>query len=101
MLSKIFAAVVLAVTLVFVGAQTNTAEANQGFQVVGIRTYLSIREEPTTYSHELARVPNGTILYCRYDRGGHIILQSNGFYGVFYNGIEGWASSRYLEHIIF
>ena len=99
MLSKFFAAVVLAVTLFFVGAQTNTAEAN--WQVVGIRTYLSIREEPTTYSHELARVPNGTILYCRYDRGGHIILQSNGFYGVFYNGIEGWASSRYLEHIIF
>lgn len=94
MLKNFFATVVLALTLVFVGAQDNTAEA--GYRVVGIRTYLSIREEPSIYSRELARVSNGTILIQVVGRDENAPIERNGFWMVEYNGIQGWASSRYL-----
>ena len=95
MFKKFFATMLLAVTLVFIGAQDNTAEAR--FQVVGIRTYLSIREEPTIYSRELARVPNGTILnHYIGGRDSSRPIGSNGFWMVGYRGIQGWASSQYL-----
>ena len=96
MLSEFFAAVVLAVTLVFIGAQDNTAEAR--FQVVGIRTYLSIREEPTIYSRELARVPNGTMLGA--DRDDAAFYPRNGFVHVNYGyNSWGWAAERYLRWV--
>ena len=90
MLKKIFATMLLAVTLFLVSGQDNTAEAR--YQVVGIRTYLSIRESPNVYSRELARIPNGTILY----EWGY---SSNGFAGVEYQGIYGYASLNYLRWI--
>lgn len=76
----------------FCRRQNNFAEARDpSWQVVGIRTYLSIREYPTVNSRELARVPNGTYL----SWGG--AADSNGFVSVYYNGIYGWASRTYLR----
>ena len=94
MLKKFFATILLAVTLVFVGAQNNTAEA--AIQVVGIRTYLSIRESPSVYSRELARVPNGTIFYEIFDDQR---AAAAGFFAIRYNGIYGYVSSRYVRYI--
>jgi len=91
MFKKIFAAGLLAITLIFVGGQNNSAEARDPvWEVVGIRTYLSIREYPTVNSRELARVPNGTFL----GAAGDI---TNGFAYVYYEGIYGWASITYLR----
>ena len=95
MLKKVFATMLFAVALVFIGAQDNTAEA--GYRVVGISTYLSIRAEPSVYSRELARVPNGTILIQVVGRDENAPIERNGFWLVQYNGIEGWAHSRYLK----
>ena len=92
-MKKLLSVVLIAVALIFVGAQNNSAEArgDNCWQVVGIRTYLSIREYPTVNSRELARVPNGTWL----GEAGGI---SNGFAYVYYDGIYGWASLTYLRH---
>ena len=91
-MKKLLSVMLLAVAIIFVGAQNNSAEARgQALKVVGIRTYLSIREYPTTYSRELARIPNGTILLDTYGR-------ENGFASVNYNGIYGWASLTYLMY---
>lgn len=63
--------------------------------VVNIRTYLSIRAEPSIYSRELARIPNGTRLG---------ILDGytyNGFYRVacwWNNFITGYAHSSYVAY---
>ena len=92
-MKKLLSVMLLAVVIFFAGGQNNFAEAARdfsGWQVVGIRTYLSIREYPTINSRELARIPNGTILS---DEGG----RANGFASVSYNGIYGWASLTYLR----
>ena len=90
-MKKLLSVMLIAVALIFVGGQNNSAEARGYWQVVGIRTYLSIREYPTVNSRELARIPNGTILS---DEGG----RANGFASVSYNGIYGWSSLTYLRH---
>jgi len=90
MLKKIFATMLLAVTLVLLGGQSNQAEAR--YIVTGIRTYLSIRSAPSVYSRELARIPNGTILY---DEGDY----RNGFSYISYNGLYGWVSDTYIRWI--
>jgi len=106
---KILVAMLLAVALVFVGGQANQAEAQdldynlinltsehgRDAIVVNIRTYLSIREAPSTYSRELSRIPNGT---------GLTIIDFN--YGsdfyyveVDYSGIRGYAHKSYVQII--
>ena len=91
---KFALAILLAFTVVLVGVQTHTAEA--AIQVVGIRTYLSIRERPTVYSRELARVPNGTIFYEILDDQR---AAAAGFFHIIYNGIEGYVSEQYVRYI--
>ena len=94
MIKKFFATMLLAVTFALTGIQTNTAEA--AIQVVGIRTYLSIRESPSVYSRELARVPNGTIFYEVFDDQR---AAAAGFFAIRYRGIMGYVSSRYVRYI--
>ena len=95
---KVIAAMLLAVALVFICGQSNQVEArglrSYAARVVNIRTYLSLREEPSTYSRELARIPNGTYLEV-FENEGYIM--SNGFYKVLYNGITAWAHSNYIK----
>ena len=102
MLKKVLSVMLFATILIFVSGQNNQAEAWR-YQVVGIRTYLSIREEPNIYSRELARVPNGTLLepwlYYSSFRGYSVAHFTNGFSGVIYRGMTGWAADRYLEQV--
>ena len=88
---KVIVATFLAFALVFIAGQSNQAEAEAGSDgwVVNIRTYLSIREYPTVYSRELARVPNGTYLY--------VLNRKGDFYYVEYNGIYGYAHCAYVS----
>ena len=93
MFKKFLSVMLLAVAITFVTAQENTAEAR--YQVVGIRTYLSIREYPSVNSRELARIPNGTILDTYDSQRGWDV----GFVPVIYRGIWGYAAERYLMWI--
>ena len=74
-----------------------------GGRVVGIKTYLSIREEPSVYSREVMRIPNGTELLLR-DAGP---VSRTGWWQVIsvkFNGREysdtvalGWISAKYVK----
>ena len=82
-MQKIFSVMLLAVALIFISGQNNQAEANFDLnrdfnskfvpvsyiyagRVVGISTYLSLRESPSEYSGEIMRIPNGAELVLRY-----------------------------------
>ena len=70
------------------------------YQVVGIRTYLSIRESADVNSREIARVPNGTILEPVFTGGRNPKNPfTNGFAMVYYRGMKCWAADRYLQQI--
>ena len=97
---KVIAAMLLAFSLVFIGGQANQAEAfSYPAHVVGIRTFLSLRAEPSVYSRELTRIPNGAYLDVLAVDGEHLpsIVISNGFYEVAYRGMTGWAHSDYIH----
>ena len=97
---KVISAMLLAVALVFVGGQTNQVEAfSYPAHVVGIRTFLSLRAEPSIYSRELTRIPNGAYLDVLATDSEHLpgVVISNGFYEVVYRGMTGWAHSDYLH----
>ena len=94
MIKKFFATMLLAVTLILVGGQNNQIEA--AMQVVGIRTYLSIRAQPSVYSRELGRVPNGTIFYEILDNQR---AAAAGFLEIRWHGMEAYVASRYLRYI--
>ena len=91
MIKRIVLMMVLTVALIFAGAQDNQAEAYSGGYVSGIRTYLSIRESPSVYSRELARIPNGTYLQIYHREGS--------FYYVYvdYCRIYGYAHASYVS----
>jgi len=90
MIKRIVLMMVLTVALIFAGAQDNQAEAAGGY-VSGIRTYLSIRESPSVYSRELARIPNGTYLQIYHREGS--------FYYVYveYCRVYGYAHASYVS----
>lgn len=94
-MKKVIVASFLAFALIFIAGQSNQAEAAH---VVDIRTFLSLREEPNTYSRELARIPNGAYLFYLpgEDERGRLPFR-NGFYYVRYNGIWGWAHGNYIS----
>lgn len=101
-MKKIFSVMLLAAVLICIVGQTNKAEAWR-YQVVGISTYLCLREKPDSYSREIARVSNGTILepvfvYSSF-KGYSYNPTSNGFASVTYRGMQCWASVRYIEQI--
>ena len=71
-------------------------------RVVGISTYLSLRERPTVNSREIMRIPNGARLYLRYDLNpdwwevvsvtfNGRTYQDDGTMGI------GWISSKYVK----
>jgi len=115
MLKKFFATMLLAVTLILVsgqdsqaGTKTNFVAPNtlnntfvnltagrggEGYEgvVVNIRTYLSIREQPSKYAREIARIPNGTILRI------HSASTQNGFYSIDCYAGFGYVHSAYVS----
>ena len=71
-------------------------------RVVGVSTYLSLRERPSVNSREIMRIPNGARLYLRYDKNpdwwevvsvtfNGKTYQNDGTMGI------GWVSSRYVQ----
>ena len=98
---KVIVVTLLAIALVFACDQNNPVEASYyPAHVVNIRTYLSLREEPSTYSRELARIPNGAyidIIIAEDEQGRFLPFISNGCYYVEYNGMAGWAHSNYIH----
>ena len=61
--------------------------------VVNIRTFLSLRESPSIYSRELARIPNGTRLTVMFFENSN----TGDFYRVRYNGMSGYAHKNYIQ----
>ena len=68
-------------------------------RVVGISTYLSVRERPSVNSREIMRIPNGTELYLRFhDNDWFQVLKINGNdYGIEPGYCIGYVSSRYVR----
>ena len=124
-MKKFFPVMLLAVALIFISGQTNQAEANfdlnrdfnskfvpLGYsriysgRVVGISTYLSLREEPSEYSREIMRIPNGAELVLRHDprayENGWWEVMSVSFNGQTYSGRAGgyglgYVSTKYVR----
>ena len=96
LVKRVILAMFLAFTMLFIVGQDNQAEAHDGYvsgYVINIRTYLSIREYPSTYSQELARISNGT--YIEVD----LYRRSGDFYFVYVPSylVSGWAHRAYIS----
>ena len=115
MLKKIFSAGILIAVLIFVSSPVqaeNNFDLNKNFKsqlqpvtyiyegrVVGISTYLSVRERPSVNSREIMRIPNGTELYLRvHDNDWFQVLKINGNdYGIRPGDYIGFVSRRYVR----
>ena len=114
MLKKIFAVMLLAGTIFAtapVQAQSDF-NLNKDFnaklqpvtyiysgRVVGISTYLSVREQPSVNSREIMRIPNGTELYLRvHNNDWFQVLKINGNdYGIRPGDCIGYVNARYVQ----
>ena len=94
-MKKVFSVMLLATALIFISGQNHQAEAD--WQVVGISTYLSIRESPSIYSREIVRVSNGTIL--GRDRDEAIDSQPGWRHVRYGYNTWGWAAEKYLRWV--
>jgi len=115
MFKKFFAAMLLTVAMIFSTASVQAQsdfDLNKDFnsklvpvsniysgRVVGISTYLSVREQPSVNSREIMRIPNGTELYLRvYSNDWWQVLKINGnSYGVRPGDGIGYVSARYVR----
>lgn len=66
------------------------------YYVTVISKSASVWAEPKTNSKKLASVSHGAGLMCRSDDGGESLTYKNGFYGVEYNGKDGWINEDYV-----
>lgn len=68
-------------------------------RVVGVSTYLAGREQPSTNSRVIMRIPNGTELYLRvHDNEWFQVLKINGDdYGIRPGDYIGFVSRRYVQ----
>ena len=60
--------------------------------VINVSDYVNLREEPSTNSAVLARVPRGAIVEVHAE-----YIQHNGFFSVIYQGIHGYIHKNYLD----
>ena len=115
-MKKFFSAMILAVAIIFVSSPVqaeNNFDLNKNFKtqlqpvtyiyegrVVGISTYLSVRERPSVNSREIMRIPNGSRLTLRFfgDQDWWEVLTINGnYYGVNPGDGIGYVSARYVS----
>lgn len=70
--------------------------AADAYSVSVISKNASVWAEPRTNSKKIASAPHGNTIYCRSEDGGESLLYENGFYGVEYNGRDGWINEDYV-----
>ena len=108
MLKKIFSAVMLLTLIIF----ATPAQAQESFdlnrdfnsqlvptsyiyggRVVGIKTYLSVREQPTVHSREIMRLPPGAKLTLRFtgNQDWWWVVEYNGMWEI------GYVSAKYIS----
>lgn len=92
MLKKIFLSMLLAVSLVIIGGQSNQAEAYWGV-VVNCREWITLRERPSTEAYSLARIPLGDWVWIDRD------YYNNGFYRAEYEGMHGYVLAAYIKYV--
>ncbi len=92
MLKKVVATMLLAFTLVVVGAQFNRAEAYWGL-VVNCREWISLRSYPSTSAPRITTIPLGEWVWI--NRGYY----QDGFLSATYNGMNGYVLDAYIKYI--
>lgn len=92
MLKKIFVSMLLAVSLVIIGGQSNQAEAYWGV-VVNCREWITLRSYPSTEADTVTRIPLGEWVWIDRD------YYNNGFYRAEYNGMHGYVLAAYIKYV--
>ena len=70
--------------------------AADAFSVTVISKNASVWNEPRTNSKKLSSAPHGKRVLCRSEDGGESLVYENGFYGVEYDGKDGWINEDYV-----
>ena len=74
------------------GEETGWEDDITGYmQVINCDSWVSFREQPTSASRRLAKVPKDTIV--------EVLGESDGYFSVIYNGMEGYIYGEYLDWI--
>ena len=92
MVKKVFATLLLAVTLVVVGGQMNRAEAYWGL-VVNCREWISLRQYRSTAAPRVTTIPLGEWVWIY--NGSY----RDGFLEAEYNGMHGYVLDAYIKYI--
>jgi len=92
MLKKIFLTVMLTVSLLVIGGQSNQAEAYWGV-VVNCREWITLRSYPSTEAESLDRIPLGEWVWI--NQGYY----HDGFYSAEYNGRHGYVLAAYIKYV--
>lgn len=92
MLKKLFATMILAISFVIIGGQSNQAEAYWGM-VVNCREWITLRSYPSTEATSLARIPLGEWVWI------HRGYYHDGFLSAEYNGQRGYVLDAYIKYV--
>ena len=92
MLKKVITSVLLAASILLVGAQENKAEAYWGL-VVNCNEWITLRSYPSTEAESLDRIPKGEWVWI------HDNYYWNGFYRADYDGQRGYVLAAYIKYI--
>ena len=89
---KFLAVFLLAVSLMFIQAQDNKAEAYWGV-VVNCNEWITLRSAPSTEAYGLTTIPLGEWVWIN---SGYY---NNGFYSAEYNGMKGYVLAAYIKYV--
>ena len=73
-------------------AEAAHVPAYEDTAVINVSEYVNLREEPSTNSAVLAKIPRGATVKVHAE-----YIQHNGFFSVIYNGIHGYIHKNYLD----
>jgi len=76
----------------FMTAEAAHIAAYADVTVINVSEYVNLREEPSTKSAILAKIPRGATVQVHAE-----YIQHNGFYSVIYQGIHGYIHKNYLD----
>lgn len=92
MLKKLLLTVMMAVSLVAISGQDNSAEAYWGM-VVNCRESITLRTYPSTEADEILQIPLGDWVWIDNN------YYNNGFYLADYNGYHGYVLAAYITYV--